>query len=264
MGVVYGHSGRQGYLKLPGHQHHFRPGGTAGLCQRHAHAAAGQVGDAAHGVDGFKGGAGREQHAFAGEQFGRPQIGQQFGQFGGFEHAAFAGFAAGLATAGGAEHGDAVGLQLGDVAQVGRVAPHFHVHGGGNGQRAGAGGGQGGEQVVGHAVGDFGQGVGAGGGDKEYIGLAAEADVRHAVGGVGSIVRPYSVPAQGLEGLRRNETGSGAAHSHAHGVPLFSEQAHEFAGFVGGNAAADAEQDVFGGHGVWRDVTKMGAMVTQG
>ena len=113
-------------------------------------------------------------------------------------------------------------------------------------------------------MGDFGQGVGAGGGDKEYIGLAAEADVRHAVGGVGSIVRPYSVPAQGLEGLRRNETGSGAAHSHAHGVPLFSEEAHEFAGFVGGNAAADAEQDVFGGHGVWRDVTKMGAMVTQG
>ena len=105
-------------------------------------------------------------------------------------------------------------------------------------------------------MGDFGQGVGAGGSDKEHIGLATETDVRHAVGGVGSIVRPHGVPAQGLEGLRRNETGSGAAHGYAHGMPMFSEQAHEFAGFIGSNAAADAEQDVFGGHGVWRDVKR--------
>ena len=110
VGMVHGHPGGQVYLKLPGHQHHFRPGGTAGLRQRHTHAAAGQIGDAAHGVDGLKGGAGREQHAFAHQQFGCPQIGQQFGQFGGFEHAAFAGFATGLAAAGGAEHGNAIGL----------------------------------------------------------------------------------------------------------------------------------------------------------
>ena len=90
-------------------------------------------------------------------------------------------------------------------------------------------------------MGDFGQSVGAGGGDQEHIGLTAEVDVCHAVGGVGSIVRPHSVPAQGLEGLRRNETSSGAAHGHAHGVPLFPEQAHKFAGFIGSNAAADAE-----------------------
>ena len=194
-----------------------------------------------HGVDGFKGGADREQYAFAGEQFGCLQVGQQSGQFSGFEHASFAGFTADLAAAGRAEYGDAVGLQLVDVAQVNRVAPHFHVHGRDNGQRTGAGGSQGREQVVGHAVGDFGQSVGTGGSDKEHIGLTVEADVRHAVGGVGSIVRPHGVPAQGLEGLRGNEAGSSTAHDHAYGVPLFPEQAHKFAGFIGSNAAADAE-----------------------
>ena len=105
-------------------------------------------------------------------------------------------------------------------------------------------------------MGDFGQGVGAGGGDKEHIGLATEVDVRHAVGGIGSIVRPHGVPAQGLEGLRGDEAGSSTVHGHAYGVPLFPEQAHKFAGFIGSNAAADAEQDVFGGHGVWRDVKR--------
>ena len=90
-------------------------------------------------------------------------------------------------------------------------------------------------------MGDFGQGVGAGGCDKEYVSLSAEVNVCHAVGGVGSVVCPHGVSAQGLEGLRGNEAGSSTAHGHAYGVPLFPEQAHKVAGFIGSNAAADAE-----------------------
>ena len=81
--------------------------------------------------------------------------------------------------------------------------------------------------------------------------MAAEVDVCHAVAAsvVGREVGPHGLPAESLKGLRGNEFGGGAAHDDADFMSLFLEQTYQFAGFVGGNAAADAEQDVFGLHG---------------
>ena len=219
-GFVQG--GGQGGLHQAVHEGNARASGTAGAGECRAHFAAGQVGDAAHWVDGLEGGTGGDEHVFAAQGFFRPQIGQQFGQCGGLGHAPFAGFAAGQVAAFGREDGDAVGGELGDVALVGRIAPHVHVHGGRGGQRAGAGGGEVGEQVVGNAVRDFGEGVGGGGGDEEGVGFAGEADVRHAVGSRAVVGFAQNVvAAEGLEGEWGDEFGSGAAHGDAHFVPLF-------------------------------------------
>ena len=157
-----------------------RSGSAAGACHCHAHLSAGYVGDAAHGVNGFVSCACADQHTLAAQGFGGEIVGQQIGDFCGFAHASHAAFAAGLFAVGGHQDVYAVGLQLSDVAAVGGFEPHFCIHGGGENQGAFAGGGHFRNQVVGYAVGDFGNGVGGGGGNQHDVGGAGGVDVRHS------------------------------------------------------------------------------------
>ena len=62
------------------------------------------IGDVAHRVDVFLGRPGGDQHVFAGERFALETLGSTGGQVGGFEHAAQAHIATGLATRGRPEH----------------------------------------------------------------------------------------------------------------------------------------------------------------
>jgi membrane protein YqaA with SNARE-associated domain len=90
---------------------------------------------------------------------------QRVAQLGRFQHAAVAHFAAGLVAAAGAQQGGAVGHHLGHIALRGRVRPHLAVHGRRHQQRAAldrAGQAQQAEQVVGPALRQLGDEIGAG------------------------------------------------------------------------------------------------------
>ena len=231
---------RQSSLHVGMDDIHFRPGHAAGTCQSCTHLPAGTVGDAAHGVDGFVARAHGEQHFFAIQRLGRPEIRQQFSNFFRFAHSADAGFAACLFADGREKDVDTVALQLLDVTQIGRIVPHFDIHGGGDGQRAFACRRHFGNQVVGKAVRDFGNGVGGGGGNQHDIGRARGLNVGHAVA-CAAVLREHGVAAQCLHGLRRDEVAGCFRHGNGNGVPLFFEQAHDFAGFVGGNSAGNGK-----------------------
>lgn len=105
--------------------------------------------------------------------------GEDFGWVG---HAAWADGAAGLPAGVGADGGDAVGEELFEVALGGGVEPHGFVHGGGDEDAGGwCGEEEGGDEVVGEAVGHFGEDVGGGGCDKDEVGGLGEADVGDGV-----------------------------------------------------------------------------------
>ena len=106
------------------------PALTRGLGNGKTHLAAGEVGDATHGVDGLVGGPCTDKHMVTRQHLGlkkRHHLGQQFV---GFEHAAIAHLAAGLIALAHGQHVNAIGLQLRHVALGGGVGPHFAVHGG--------------------------------------------------------------------------------------------------------------------------------------
>ena len=144
-----------------------------------AHAAAGQIGDAAHRVDGFERGTGRQQHMFASKMLGLEMYDDRFQDFRGFQHAPLAGFSARLFAGGGAENRHAVCAQCGDIALCGRFSPHFTVHRRGDEERAVACQRQGRQQIVGEAVSGFRQVIGRGGRDEQQVGFARKPDVRH-------------------------------------------------------------------------------------
>ena len=105
------------------------PGFARGAGNRKAHLAARQVGDAAHRVNRLVGRPGRDQHALAAQHLGREERDEVFEQFVGLQHAAVAGFAAGLRARAHAQHACAVGLQLRQVALRRRMRVHLAVHG---------------------------------------------------------------------------------------------------------------------------------------
>ena len=157
----------------------------------------------------------------------------------------------------GAKHRHAVGAQLGDIALIGRVVPHLFVHGRRHRQRAGARGGQGGDQVVTVAMRQARQHIGGGGRNQKAIGPAGQLDMRHIV--VRACIPQIHIhrPArQRLEGHRGDKAGGGFAHRHVHGVARLDQQADEFGGFIGGHAARDAKQDVLSGHGLVLSISK--------
>eukprot|EP01132_Coremiostelium_polycephalum_P020831 gene20832-biopygen11637 len=204
------------------------------------------VGDVAHRVDVFLGRAGGDQHVLAGQGQVLEAVGGAVGQVGGFEHAAHAHVAAGLAAGGRAENLEAAALQELGVGLGGRVAPHGLVHG--RGDRDGGVGGQyqGGQQVVGNALGQAGDQVGGGRGDQHQVGPLGQLDVAH--GGFGRRVQQVEVnrvAGQGLHGQRGDEFTAATGHDHAHFGALVEKPANQLCALVGGNAAADAENDAF-------------------
>jgi len=129
------HLGRRRQAHLPAHQHHLGAGLRTGARQRVAHLARADVGDAAHRIDRLEGRSGGDHHLAPGQQPRHEEALETLEQLFGFEHSSHADFAAGLVAGCGAEHGDAVGTHLGEVALGGRRLPHLPVHRRGDDQR---------------------------------------------------------------------------------------------------------------------------------
>jgi hypothetical protein len=137
-------------------------------------------------------------------------------------------------------------LQELSVGLGGRVAPHGLVHGRGDGDGSVGGQDQGGQQVIGDALRQAGDQVGSGRGDQHQIGPFGQFDMAH--GGFGGRVQQIQVnrvAGQGLHGQRGDELTTAAGHDHAHFGALVEKPANQFCALVGGNAAADAENDAF-------------------
>ena len=204
------------------------------------------VGDVAHRVDVFLGRAGGDQHVLAGQGQVLEALGGAQRQVSSLEHAAHADVAAGLAAGRRSEHLEATALQQLSVRLGRRIAPHGLVHGRGDGDGGICGQYQGGQQVIGNALGQAGDQVGGGRGDQHQVGPFGQFDMAH--GGFGRRVQQVQVnrvPGQGLHGQRRDELTAAAGHDHAHFGALVEEPADQLCALVGGNAAADAENDAF-------------------
>ncbi|MNC54437.1 hypothetical protein D3C75_1039210 [compost metagenome] len=116
---------------------------------------------------------------FAGQRFALEAFGGAPGQVGGLEHAAEANIATGLTAGGRAEHLDVAALQQFEVGLGGLIAPHGLVHRRRDGHGSVGGQHQGGQQVVGDALGHTRQQVGGGRGDQYQIGPLGQFDMAH-------------------------------------------------------------------------------------
>ena len=139
-----------------------------------------------------------------------------------FQHAPHADFSAGLFTRCGLKDYHAIVFELLNVAQIGRVEPHLHIHRRRDDQRAGAGGDQIADEIVGDAVRDFGDGVGRGGRNQHHIGFAREVDVGHAIAARAAVgIEQHRITAQGLKRVGMDEFGGAVAHGHCHFMARF-------------------------------------------
>src|SRR5690606_39307082 len=118
-------------------------------------------------------------------------VGGALGQLVGFQHAAGADVAAGLAARGGDEQVHATLQQDLGIGLGGGVAPHGLVHRRGQGDLGVGGQHQGGQQIVGHALGQARHDVGGGGGDQHQVGPLGQLDMAH--GGLGGRVEQIEV-----------------------------------------------------------------------
>ena len=224
-----------------------------------SHLAAGQVGDATHGVNGLIGGASAHQHVLACQHLGLEKSHQLGQQFFGLQHAAVAHLAAGLVALPHIQHVDAVGLELRHIALRGGVGPHFAVHGGGHDQghrvqRACQA--HEAEQVVGTAVHQLFHEVGTGRGHQNGIGPTAQVDVGHVVAHTRARIRAggfarvplraeHGSPGQRLQRHRGDELHGRIGHDHLHRGTGLDQVAAQLGRLVAGNAPGEAQNKVF-------------------
>src|SRR5207253_7582181 len=152
-----------------GDQGHTGAGFNSCFRQREAHFSGAVVGDVAHRIDVFLSRAGGDQHVLAGQRLALETFGGTKREIVGFEHAAHADIAAGLAARGRAEHPKATAFEQLGVGLGGRIAPHGLVHGRCNGDGGVGGQYQGGQQVIGNALCQAGDKVRSGGGDQHQV-----------------------------------------------------------------------------------------------
>ena len=243
------HPARRRQRHRPGHQRDLRAGLPRRTGNGKAHLAAGEVADTAHRVHGLKSRPGGDQNPPTLQHFGLEMGYQVFQNFLGFEHAPVALFATGLVARAHIQHKAAVGAQLRNIALGGRVRPHFPVHGGRDQQGHGGnrtGQAQEAEQIVGAPVQQFGHEVGAGRGDQHRVGFPGQIDMRHIVVGAAVPLRIKNrPPAQSLHGHRRDELRRCLSHHDLHRSPFLDHGAAQLSGLVAGDAAAEAQNNVF-------------------
>ena len=156
---------------------------------------------------------------------------------------------------------DAAVAEDGEVGLGGGVVPHVDVHRGGDDDGGGGGEVEGGEEVVGDALGEFGEGGGGGGGYDEGAGGLGLGDVLD--GGVlfggfdlGWLNMPVMTlwPEMALKVRGVDELLGGGGHDDVGVEAGVLEEAHEVDGLVGRDAAADSYGDLgrLGAHVVLR------------
>ncbi|MNP12941.1 hypothetical protein D3C76_1051980 [compost metagenome] len=214
--------------------------------QGEAHLAGAVVGDVAHRVDVFLGRAGGDQHVLAGQRLEFEAVGSQLRQLLGFQHAARAHVAAGLAAGRRAEQVHAARTQQVGVDLGSRVAPHGLVHRRSEGDLRVGGQHQGGQQVVGHALGQARHDVGGGGGDQHQVGPAGQFDMPHGrFGGGIEEVQVYRMAGQRLEGQRSDELTAALSHHDTHLGALIAQTANQLSALVGGDTTTHTQDDAF-------------------
>ncbi|MNX15646.1 hypothetical protein D3C86_454960 [compost metagenome] len=204
------------------------------------------VSDVANRVDVFLSRAGGDDDVFAGQRLALEAVRRALCEVGGLHHAAHADVAAGLATRGRAEGLQATAFQELQVGLGRRITPHRLIHCRRDCHNGVGGQHQGGQQIVGDALGQAGDQVGGGRGDQYQIGPFRQLDVAHR--GFGSRVEQVEVDwvaGQRLHGQRGDELGAAMGHDHAYFGTLIDQATNQIGALVGRDAAADAEHDAF-------------------
>ena len=130
-----------------------------------------------------------------------------------------------------------------EVGLGGGVLPHVDVHRGRQHHRSGKGQVEGGEEIAGEAVGEFGKQVRGGGCDDQDVVLLGDAMCSMASSLRREQIGDHLLAGEGGEREGLNEFFGGAGHGHPHLVSLLHERAREFRGLVGGDAATHAEEN---------------------
>ena len=209
------------------------------------------VGDVAHRVDRLMRRAGGDDDLAAGQRL-RPAVEQRLDRGDDLQrlgHAAFAGLVAfGHLALGRADEGDAVLGQRRAVAARRGCDPHFRVHRRRHQHLLVGGEKHGRGKIVGMAVGELGHQVGGGRRDHQKVGLARQPDMADIV--LVIAVEQFGedmVGRQRADRQRGDEFLRGCRHHHAHRRTALAQPADQVERLVGGNAAADDEQDALAG-----------------
>ena len=224
-----------------------------GFGQRVTHFAAGAVAEETNGVKGLARAAGGDENNFSCQVMtAAERIEHRVGNGLRLGHAACADHAAGQIACAWFNNADAALTQRFKVGLRGWVVPHIHVHRGSHQDRRLCGQVHCGEEVVGDAVGEFGQDVGRGRSNDQRIGPLRLADVLNAIlfacGFTAAIDGARVVPEAGDdlvagqrgEGEGLDKPGGRRGHDHVDFKGLALQGAHQFRRLVGGNSAGDA------------------------
>ena len=229
-----------------GHQRHSRTGLGGRLGQSEAHLAGAVVGDVANRVDVFLGWTCSDQQVLARQQTGREAVRGGLGEFVGLEHAAHADVAAGLAAGTGAEQTNAAFEQQFAIGLCGGVGPHGLVHGWCQGDRGIGRQHHGGQQIIGDALRQAGHEVGGGRRDQHEVCPASQFDVPHGRFRRGvEQVQVDGMAGERLQGEGGDELAPALGHHHPDFGAMVAQAADQFGALVGGDAAADTQDDAF-------------------
>ena len=211
-----------------------------------AHLAGGAVREIADGIDGLAGGPGGDEDALAGQIALRGQGALDGLDEGGhLGQSAASGEARGERAGLGLEHGDPALAQRLDIGLHGRVVPHAAVHGRRHQHRASRGEEEGGQEVVGDAVGGLGQEIGRGRRHHEGIRPLGES---HVLDGLLTLrieeAREDRPARERAEGEGAHEMLGVGRHHHCHLGSAGGQLPQEQHRLVGGDAARDTENDL--------------------
>ena len=210
----------------------------------------GAVGDIAHRIDRFVGRARGDEHANTGE---RPRTARKLrlnsgDDFEWFRHSSDAGFAAFRHLAGvGPDQNNLISRELSQVSPRRLVAPHQRVHGGRQ-QYCLVGGEQDGRgEVIRQSVRHLRHQIGGGGRHHDQARIAGEPDMADVeLGARVEQIRKRMLAGDRADRQRRAELLRRRRHHHAHLDAALAQSPDQIERFVGRDAAADDEQDVWG------------------
>ena len=120
------------------------------------------------------------------------------------------------------------------------------VHGRGHQLGAGGGQGDGGEHVIGQAVGQLGDDVGGGRRDEHEVGGVGQRDMGHIVLEIAvEGIDDAAAVGEGLKDQRRDELGGVSGHEHMDIRPALGQRMGHIGHLVSRDAAGDAQHDGF-------------------